>query len=75
MFRQKTEAVEDAALKPKSWHEADIRALIDEGDCTVDSRIYTDQELYDLEMERVFGRSWLFLAHESYVDDPHLQEP
>ncbi|MBB6193372.1 phenylpropionate dioxygenase-like ring-hydroxylating dioxygenase large terminal subunit [Sphingobium wenxiniae] len=67
MFRQKTEAVEDAALKPKSWHEADIRALIDEGDGTVDSRIYTDQELYDLEMERVFGRSWLFLAHESQL--------
>lgn len=29
--------------------------------------IYSDPEVYRLELERLFGRSWLFVAHESEV--------
>ncbi|MEQ8839201.1 aromatic ring-hydroxylating oxygenase subunit alpha [Haliea sp.] len=32
--------------------------------------IYSDQEIFDLEMEKVFTRSWLFLAHESQFSKP-----
>lgn len=52
------------------WSAAAINALIDEKNGTVDPRIYTDRALYDLEMERVFGRSWLLLAHESHIPKP-----
>ena len=33
----------------------------------IPAHIYNDKELFDLEKERLFGRSWLFVAHESEV--------
>lgn len=32
--------------------------------------VYTDPEIFDLEMERVFGRAWMYLAHESELAKP-----
>ncbi|MDX3905444.1 MAG: Rieske 2Fe-2S domain-containing protein [Pigmentiphaga sp.] len=33
----------------------------------VSRRLYTDQAIFDAEMQRIFGRAWLYLAHESQV--------
>jgi phenylpropionate dioxygenase-like ring-hydroxylating dioxygenase large terminal subunit len=32
--------------------------------------VYADPAIFDLEMERVFGRAWLLLGHESQVPHP-----
>jgi benzoate/toluate 1,2-dioxygenase subunit alpha len=32
--------------------------------------VYTDPDLFELEMERIFGRAWLFVGHASQVREP-----
>ena len=32
--------------------------------------LYTDPEIFDLEMERIWGRSWIYIGHESQVPEP-----
>ena len=36
----------------------------------VHRRIYLEQEIFELEMERIFERNWVFLGHESEVAEP-----
>ena len=42
-----------------------IRALVRDGE--IHSSVYSDPELFALEMERLFHRNWLFLGHESQL--------
>ncbi|MET0286508.1 MAG: aromatic ring-hydroxylating dioxygenase subunit alpha [Polyangiales bacterium] len=36
----------------------------------VDSQIYTDPALFERELERIWGRSWLMVLHESELPEP-----
>ena len=32
--------------------------------------VYTDQQIFDLEMERIFESTWVYCGHESQVREP-----
>jgi phenylpropionate dioxygenase-like ring-hydroxylating dioxygenase large terminal subunit len=45
----------------------DYRGLADPDEGRVSALIYSDDAIYDAEMRAVFGKCWLFLAHESML--------
>ena len=44
------------------------------GDLVTDTKahkhVYTDQAVFDLEMQRIWGKAWVFIGHESQVTKP-----
>ena len=52
----------------RNGHADEIGKLIEGG--RVHRRVYTDADLFELEMERIFGRAWLYVGHVSQVPDP-----
>ncbi|MCB1733385.1 MAG: hypothetical protein KDI21_23130, partial [Halieaceae bacterium] len=32
--------------------------------------IYTDPDIFELEMQRIWGKAWIFIGHESQVPNP-----
>jgi benzoate/toluate 1,2-dioxygenase alpha subunit len=48
-------------------------AVIDDHDAgiyRVDRRIFTDEDIFELEMQHIFEGNWVYLAHESQVPNP-----
>lgn len=37
---------------------------------SVNKRVYTDPAIFALEMERIYGRAWIYVGHESQVKSP-----
>lgn len=42
-----------------------------EGVYRVAREIFTDKDLFDLEMELIFEKQWIFACHESQIPNPH----
>lgn len=61
------EFASEASQTNGGWSAQEIRALVDVEAGTLDPRVYCDEALYKIELEQVFGRSWLFLAHRSQI--------
>ena len=45
-----------------------IRRLVRPG--RVHRRVYTDPEIFELELDRIFGRAWIYVGHESQIKNP-----
>lgn len=59
-----------AATSPKhvAGAELDPGSLIESE--RVHRRVYVDPDLFELEMDLIFGRSWIYVGHESQVPNP-----
>src|SRR5438477_12204833 len=51
-----------------AFNSRSIRDLVEPG--RVHRRVYSDPAIFELEMERLFGRAWLFVGHASQVPNP-----
>jgi ethylbenzene dioxygenase alpha subunit len=49
---------------------SDSRGWVNADEGWVDRSIYWDQDIYRTELERIFARCWLFVAHESQISRP-----
>jgi len=43
----------------------------DNGTFLVHTRAYSDPSIFQLELQRIFERTWVYVAHESEVPNPH----
>ena len=48
----------------------DFRAMVNPETGEIDRQIFTDEAIYQLELERIFARAWNFVAHESQIRNP-----
>lgn len=59
----------------KPFEEINFAAYLDDrpedGVLRVDRAIFTDPDIFELEMERIWERSWLYVCHESQVAKPN----
>jgi ethylbenzene dioxygenase alpha subunit len=46
------------------------REMVDTDRRQIHRRIFWDAEIYEQELERIFARAWLFVAHESQLSGP-----
>jgi phenylpropionate dioxygenase-like ring-hydroxylating dioxygenase large terminal subunit len=46
----------------------EIRSLVRPG--RVHRRLYTDPEIFELELDRIFGAAWIYVGHESQIKNP-----
>ena len=57
-----------------SYSQEQLAAMV-RGD-SVHRGVYTDPAIFDLEMQRIYGRAWIYVGHESQaVSYTHLTLP
>ena len=44
-----------------------FRSMVDKDARTVARQIFSDQAIYEMELERIFARAWNFMCHESQI--------
>ncbi len=46
-----------------------VKRLVDTKQGLLDQQIFTNQDIYKMELERIFSRCWLFLGHETQIPE------
>jgi phenylpropionate dioxygenase-like ring-hydroxylating dioxygenase large terminal subunit len=47
-----------------------LKSLVDLENGLISREVFVNEEIYQLEQERVFARAWLFVGHESLIPNP-----
>ena len=53
-----------------AYRSDEMLRMVDTETGTVDRRIFSDQDIYELELERIFARAWNFMCHDSQIPNP-----
>ena len=59
-----------AALIATDKASVDVSGCFDMATGILDRRIFTDEEIYQEELKKIFGRAWNFVCHESQIPNP-----
>ena len=51
----------------EQFHPAEIESWVNVEEATASRRIFADEAIFQLEMERIFGNAWLYIGHESEI--------
>ena len=57
-------------MTSQAYRSQELLDLVDKQKGVVDRRIFSDQDIYQLELERIFARAWNFVAHDSMIPNP-----
>ena len=53
-----------------AFRSHEFLGMVDAKAGLVDRRIFSDQDIYQLELERIFARAWNFMCHDSQIPNP-----
>ena len=53
-----------------AYRNDEMRSMVDLESGLVDRRIFSDQAIYEMELERIFARAWNFICHDSQIPNP-----
>ena len=53
-----------------AYQPLDMLTMVDADKGLVDRRIFSDQDIYQMELEQIFARAWNFMCHDSQIPNP-----
>jgi phenylpropionate dioxygenase-like ring-hydroxylating dioxygenase large terminal subunit len=53
-----------------AYRSNELLGLVDPARGLVDRRIFAEEQIYQLELERIFARAWNFMCHDSQIPNP-----
>jgi phenylpropionate dioxygenase-like ring-hydroxylating dioxygenase large terminal subunit len=60
----------DGGQDRRAWERQELLSLFDPATGELDRRVMSDEEIYRLELERIFARGWNFMCHDSQLKAP-----
>jgi len=51
----------------EQFHSAEIESWVNVEEATASRKIFSDEAIFQLEIERIFGNAWLYIGHESEI--------